>query len=231
VPVTVKHRAGWNDANRNAAEFACALVDAGAQMITVHGRTRTQGFSGHADRSIIAKVREAVPGHIPVVGNGDVTDVAGYLRMREETGCDAVMIGRGAMGNPWLFRTLAALETGAPDPGPPALAERFFVWRRHAALVMEHSPERMRVHELRKTLAWYSRGLHGGAVLRQQASSTPAPAALIDLGEAFFAGLERAAAAGEGAVATVPADAIAKAVARNGRRGGARVEAEERCAS
>jgi nifR3 family TIM-barrel protein len=231
VPVTVKHRAGWDESSLNAAEFARCLVDAGAAMITVHGRTRAQGFSGAARMEPIAAVRAALPREIPVVGNGDVKDVTAFQRMKAETGCDAVMIGRGAMGNPWLFRTLAALETGAPDPGPPALAERFFVWRRHAALVMEHSPERMRVHELRKTLAWYSRGLHGGAVLRQQASSTPAPAALIDLGEAFFAGLERAAAAGEGAVATVPADAIAKAVARNGRRGGARVEAEERCAS
>jgi tRNA-dihydrouridine synthase B len=231
VPVTVKHRAGWDESCLNAAEFARRLVDAGAAMITVHGRTRAQGFSGAARMEPIAAVRAALPREIPVVGNGDVKDLAAFQRMKRETGCDAVMIGRGAMGNPWLFRSLAALETGAPDPGPPALAERTRVWRRHAALVLEHSPERMRLHELRKTLAWYSRGLHGGASLRQQASSTGAPAALLDLGESFFAGLERGSGAGEGAVATIPADPVAKAVARNGRRGGAHVEAAERCAS
>src|SRR5690349_22323688 len=103
VPVTVKHRAGWNQDHRNAPEFACAMVEAGAQMITVHGRTRTQGFSGKSDNEIIKLVRDAVPKHIPVVGNGDVIDIAGFLAMREQTGCDAVMIGRGALGNPWLF--------------------------------------------------------------------------------------------------------------------------------
>src|SRR3954468_1555320 len=83
VPVTVKHRAGWDAAHRNAPEFACALVEAGAQMITVHGRTRTQGFSGRSDHEIIKLVRDALPAHIPLVGNGDVVDIDGYLRLRE----------------------------------------------------------------------------------------------------------------------------------------------------
>src|SRR6476659_5118999 len=119
VPVTVKHRAGWNQDNRNAPDFACAMVEAGAQMITVHGRTRTQGFSGKADPEIIKLVRDAVPSHIPVIGNGDVVDVEGFLRMREQTGCDAVMIGRGALGNPWLFSRLRQVCLGQPDPGAP----------------------------------------------------------------------------------------------------------------
>src|SRR5262252_2933833 len=135
IPVTVKHRAGWDESSLNAAAFARRLVDAGAAMITVHGRTRAQGFSGAARLEPIAEVRAALPASIPVVGNGDVKDVAGYLRMKRETGCDGVMIGRGAMGNPWLFRTLVALEQGRPDPGPPSLAERRAVWRRHADLV------------------------------------------------------------------------------------------------
>ena len=156
-------------------------------MITVHGRTRAQGFSGAARMEPIAAVRAALPRDIPVVGNGDVKDVAAWQRMRDATGCDAVMIGRGAMGNPWLFRSLAALARGEADPGAPSLAERRLVWRRHAALVMEHSPEKMRLHELRKTLAWYSRGLRGGAALRQRASSAGEPAALLAMGEAFFA--------------------------------------------
>ena len=232
IPVTVKHRAGWDECSQNAPEFARALVDAGAAMITVHGRTRAQGFSGAARMEPIAAVRAALPREIPVIGNGDVKDVLAYQRMKRETGCDAVMIGRGAMGNPWLFRTLAALERGEADPGPPALAERHAVWRRHADLVVEHSPEKMRKHELRKTLAWYSRGLYAGASLRQRASAVGDPAALLDMGEAFFAELEATARAGtgDGALATTPADPIAKSVARNTRRDGRRAEAEEPCA-
>ena len=120
IPVTVKHRAGWDEGSLNAAAFARQLVDAGAAMITVHGRTRAQGFSGTVRLEPIAAARAALPREIPVVGNGDVKDVAAYARMKAETGCDGVMIGRGAMGNPWLFRTLAALERGAADPGPHA---------------------------------------------------------------------------------------------------------------
>src|SRR5205823_901980 len=165
----------------------------GAAMITVHGRTRAQGFSGSARMEPIAAVRAALPASIPVVGNGDVKDVAAYRRMKAETGCDAVMIGRGAMGNPWLFRTLAALEAGLPDPGPPTLAERRAVWRRHADLVGQHSPEKMRLHELRKTLAWYSRGLRGGSHLRQRTFTTADPGALLELGEGFFQELNDAA--------------------------------------
>src|SRR5262245_897002 len=175
IPVTVKHRAGWDDSSLNAAEFARALVDAGAAMITVHGRTRAQGFSGSARLEPIAAVRAALPREVPVVGNGDVKDVPAYQRMKSETGCDGVMIGRGSMGNPWFFRTLAALERGEPDPGAPTLAERCAVWRRHAALVEERSPEKMRLHELRKTLAWYSRGLFGGSQLRQRSFGLEEP--------------------------------------------------------
>src|SRR5580698_764600 len=127
VPVTVKHRAGWDQGHKNAPEFACAMVEAGAQMITVHGRTRTQGFSGSSDPEIIRLVRDAVPKHIPVVGNGDVVDVEGFQRMREVTGCDAVMIGRGALGNPWLFSRLRQICEGKPDPGAPTLDERLSV--------------------------------------------------------------------------------------------------------
>jgi tRNA-dihydrouridine synthase len=231
IPVTVKHRAGWDDASLNAPEFARRLVDAGAAMITVHGRTRAQGFSGSVRLEPIAEVRAALPREIPVVGNGDVKDVAAYARMKAETGCDAVMIGRGAMGNPWFFRTLAALERGEPDPGPPTLAERRAVWRRHAGLVLEHSPEKMRVHEVRKTLAWYSRGLFGGAHLRQRGFSVEEAAALLEIGEAFFEDLEARERQGRADVRVAPADAVAKSIARNGRRGSLEpLEAEEAAA-
>lgn len=226
VPVTVKHRAGWDESSLNAAAFARRLVDAGAAMITVHGRTRAQGFSGSARFEPIAAVRAALPPEIPVVGNGDVKDVPGYRRMKDATGCDGVMIGRGAMGNPWLFRSLRAIETGRPDPGPPTVPERRDVWRRHAGLVVENAPERMRIHELRKTLAWYSRGLRGGAALRQESHAVGEPGGLVELGDRFFDALGRA---GADAVTAAPPDPIAKAIARQGRLGGARVEASERC--
>src|SRR5215831_8282842 len=124
VPVTVKHRAGWDERHRNAPEFACALVEAGAAMITVHGRTRTQGFSGRASLDVIRRVRAALPKNIPVIGNGDVVSLVDYQRMRDETGCDGVMIGRGALGNPWLFRSIRAIERSEVDPGIPDAAER-----------------------------------------------------------------------------------------------------------
>lgn len=228
IPVTVKHRVGWDDASINAPEFARRMVDAGAALVTVHGRTRAQGFSGTVRLDPIAAVRAALPREIPVVGNGDVKTVEDFQRMRAATGCEAVMIGRGAMGNPWLFRTLRALALGQPDPGPPTLAERREVWRRHAALVVEYSVERMRVHELRKTLAWYSRGLRGGADLRQRASVQKDPSAMLAMGEEFF---DRVCALGVEAVAAAPADPVAKSIARNERRDGGHAEAQDRCAA
>lgn len=186
VPVTVKHRAGWNQDNRNAPEFACAMVEAGAKMITVHGRTRTQGFSGKSDPEIIRRVREALPAHIPVVGNGDVVDVEGYLRLRELTGCDAVMIGRGAMGNPWLFTRLAEVTAGRPDPGPPGIEERLMVFRRHVELIetLKNGPRML--HEVRKSCAWYARGLYGCNSLRLRVWEAPDIAAARALVEDYF---------------------------------------------
>ena len=193
VPVTVKHRAGWNQDHRNAPEFACAMVEAGAQMITVHGRTRTQGFAGKSDPEIIRLVREAVPAHVPVVGNGDVVDVEGFVRLRELTGCDAVMIGRGALGNPWLFARLRELCAGRPDPGPPTLGERVAVFRRHVDLI-EQLVDRISggprtLHEVRKACAWYARGLYGCNALRLRVWEAPDLAAARALVEDYFAQL------------------------------------------
>ncbi|MBP9085095.1 MAG: tRNA dihydrouridine synthase DusB [Kofleriaceae bacterium] len=201
IPVTVKHRAGWNPANRNAPDFACAMVEAGAQMITVHGRTRTQGFSGKSDHGIIAEVRAAVPRHIPVVGNGDVIDVDGFLRMREATGCDAVMIGRGAMGNPWLFSRLAAISAGQPDPGPPTLEQRRTVFRRHVALIDQLKAGPRMLHEVRKACAWYARGLHGINALRIAVWDVKSVADAATLVEEFFAEL---IARGDAGLSDVP---------------------------
>lgn len=186
IPVTVKHRAGWNNLHRNAPEFACAMVEAGAKMITVHGRTRTQGFSGNSDLDIIRQVREAVPAHIPVVGNGDVVDVEGYLRMREQTGCDAVMIGRGAQGNPWLFHRLNHVIGGRPDPGQPTLEQRREVFRRHLALIIELKSGPKLIHEVRKACAWYTKGLYGGNQFRQTVWRLSSVDQVRDTAEAFF---------------------------------------------
>jgi nifR3 family TIM-barrel protein len=189
VPVTVKHRAGWDQGHRNAPEFACAMVDAGAQMITVHGRTRTQGFSGKSDPEIIRLVREAVPAHVPVVGNGDVANLEDYLRLRAETGCDAVMIGRGALGNPWLFSRLREVTAGRPDPGPPSLEQRVAVFGRHVDLIAQLKTGPRTLHEVRKACAWYARGLYGCNALRLRVWQTPDLASARALVEDYFAQL------------------------------------------
>ncbi len=189
LPVTVKHRSGWDDKNLNAPEFASAMVEAGAAMVTVHGRTRAQGFSGHTNRDIIRKVRQALPAHIPVVGNGDVITVDDYFRMREETGCDAVMIGRGALGNPWLFRSIRERLAGRPDPGPPDIAERARVFSIHMDYIEGHAPPKKLVHELRKAVAWYTKGLRDSAHVRERAWSILDPVQVREIASSYFASL------------------------------------------
>ncbi len=210
VPVTVKHRAGWSQDHRNAPEFACAMVEAGAQMITVHGRTRTQGFSGKSDPDVIRLVRDAVPAHVPVVGNGDVIDVEGYRALRERTGCDAVMIGRGALGNPWLFARLREICAGHPDPGPPSLEDRLAVFRRHVDLIERLKSGPRTLHEVRKACAWYARGLYGCNALRLRVWEAPDLAAARALVEDYFAQLlerqRRLGLSPEGERATMDAD-------------------------
>ena len=133
IPVTVKFRAGWDDANRNAVEIARAVEAAGVSAVAVHGRTRQQFYEGKADWSIIADVKQAVK--VPVFGNGDIFTVADGLRMLEQTGCDGLMIGRGADGNPWLFTALAAALRGEPLPQPPSLKERLAQAARRCAAI------------------------------------------------------------------------------------------------
>ncbi len=168
VPVTVKHRSGWDASHRNGPEFACAMVDAGAAMITIHGRTRAQGFSGVCDLNSIYETRRAVPPEIPVVGNGDVVCVDDYFRMREQTGCDAVMIGRGAQGNPWLFSRIKDRLDGKVDPGPPTVQTRQATFQRHLRLIREHKTGPKLLHEIRKACAWYARGLEGCNTYRKK---------------------------------------------------------------
>lgn len=165
-PVTVKIRKGFDEAHVNAVEIAKIAEDAGAAAIAVHGRTREQFYSGRADWEIIAKVKEAVS--IPVIGNGDVTDGESARRMLSETGCDGVMIGRGARGNPWLFGEIAAfLEDGRILPAP-SMEEKKKMILRHAALQLEIKGEYTGVREMRKHLSWYTAGLPNSARLRGQ---------------------------------------------------------------
>ena len=167
LPVTVKTRSGWSDDRRDPVGIALRMQDAGARAFTLHARTRTQMFSGEANWDEIARVVQALD--IPVIGNGDVTSAADIVRMRQHTGCAGVMVGRGAFGNPWLFRDGQALLAGEPAPPPPPAAERFAVALEHARLALRlQGDTRKTVVEFRKHLGWYTRGLHGASELRQR---------------------------------------------------------------
>jgi len=193
IPVTVKHRAGWDDSFLNAAEFARALVDAGAAMITVHGRTRAQGFSGAARLEPIAAVRAALPREIPVVGNGDVRTADDALRLLAATGCDGIMVGRGATINPWIFRQIAArLSRGAISE--PTLADRRDLILGHFRLVAERESSKYALHKLRKFTGWYTHGLPNGRRLRQSIQQLPDVASFLAAVEAFFDEVLEAAA-------------------------------------
>ncbi len=165
LPVTVKIRAGWDANTVNAVEMAQRLEDAGAAMICVHGRTREQMYAGRADWSVIRAVKEAVS--IPVVGNGDIFSAADARRMREETGCDGVMVARGAEGNPWIFSELLCDAEGRTY-APPTLEERLAVALEHAEGLMTQKGERVGIAEARKHMAWYLHGLRGAASARNE---------------------------------------------------------------
>ena len=164
IPVTVKFRAGWDDAHRNAVEIAKAVEDAGVSAVAVHGRTRQQFYEGRADWKIIAEVKQAVS--VPVFGNGDIFTVEDGLRMLKETGVDGLMIGRGADGNPWLFRELAAVLRGEERPAPPTLAERLAQAAEHLDMLIDYKGEHISVKEMRRHISAYLKGLPHAAEFR-----------------------------------------------------------------
>lgn len=163
-PVTIKFRKGFDDDHVNAVEIAKVAEANGASAVAVHGRTREQYYSGKADWDIIKQVKEAV--NIPVIGNGDVFTPQDAKNLLEHTGCDAIMVGRGAQGNPWIFkRILHYLKTGELLPEPTA-EERVEKALRHAQMLIDYKGEYIGVREMRKHMAWYMKGLPGAAELR-----------------------------------------------------------------
>lgn len=185
VPVTAKIRAGWDESSINAPSFGRALEDAGLAAIALHPRTRRQGYSGRADWSLIAALKAAV--RIPVIANGDVFSVADADRIVAETGCDAVMVGRAALGNPWLFRELAAAHAGRPLPASPTPSDRVRLILRHLSDHIEHIEDEGRaLKKFRQHLIWYSRGMRGGAAFREHAMRLDARPRIEALIEAFF---------------------------------------------
>jgi len=166
IPVTAKIRSGWSEDELNAVEVASALADSGVAAIAIHPRTRRQGFSGSADWSIIRRVAEAVD--VPVIGSGDVRTPDDAARMLAQTRCDAVMIGRGAVGNPWIFRRAAARIASGALPEEPTPVERLRVSIEHLDLMVAAKGERRGVFEMRKHIVAYLRSFAGASPLRSE---------------------------------------------------------------
>ena len=178
LPVTVKIRAGWDSESINAPEMAKMLESAGASVICVHARTKEQLYFPGIDLSVIARVKESVK--IPVIGNGDIYCAADARKMINETGCDGVMIGRGAQGNPWIFSEIVtALEGG--EYTPPTLSERFDVAREHLYMMIADKGERVGMAEAKKHMAWYLFGIDGAAKARNAVMKADTPEDIIEV--------------------------------------------------
>lgn len=168
VPVTVKIRSGWDFENLNAVEMAQNAEKAGAVAVTVHGRTRQQMYAPPVDHQMISEVKKSVS--IPVVGNGDIVDGPSAAKMLEETNCDFLMVGRGALGRPWVFSQINAyLQNGIILPEPP-VSERMRVMVKHVRKICEYKGERIGIREARKHAAWYAKGIRGAAKYRKDLS-------------------------------------------------------------
>lgn len=179
VPVTVKIRKGFDEEHINAVEIAKVIEESGGAAVAVHGRLRSEYYSGHADWDIIRRVKEAV--HIPVIGNGDLTAPQDVLQMKKETGCDAFMIGRGAKGNPFIFSQMKTYFEKGVIPEKPGLSEMVQVMLRHARMMVEYKGEFTGIHEMRKHVAWYTTGYPNSAKLRDEVNHVESFEELEDL--------------------------------------------------
>ena len=172
VPVSVKMRLGYDKEHINVIELARIAEDAGISSITVHGRTREQQYSGEADWEWISEVKHAV--RIPVFGNGDVFTAEKAVERLQQSGTDGIMIGRGAMGNPWIFREIKMIMAGM-TPAAPSLTERYEMIVRHYHTMLSFRPEKVAVNEMRKHIGWYVKGLDGAAAFRARINQTEKP--------------------------------------------------------
>ena len=199
LPVTCKIRSGWSEEMRDPVTIALKCQEAGARVLALHPRTRTQMYSGNARWEEIAAVVEALD--IPVLGNGDIKTAEDAVRMREQTNCAGIMIARGSYGQPWIFNQVKDLLAGRPKRPAPAVAERFAVALDHARKVMAYETDpRGAAIEFRKHLGWYSKGLHGGAELRKKLYAVTSFGEVEGIFADYLANAERYAAATDIAV-------------------------------
>ena len=188
VPVTVKFRKGWDKENIVAVEIAQIAEQAGASAVTIHGRTKSEFYTGKADWDIIKKVKQSV--HIPVIGNGDVTDEESALAMFEQTGVDGIMIGRGSFGNPWIFKNIKHyLQTGEKLP-QPTNQERLQIMEKHIQLAVEEKGEDVAIKELRKHISWYTKNLKNSSEFRNLINKIEKKDELISTIEEYFKTLD-----------------------------------------